>query len=178
MSVCLPQADRPNILTFLRKHKNEQASIQKPDGSYPQLSIILAVIDHIHGCVVVKIRRPAQRDTVLLLVDSILRTVEKKLHRLSVYTICGGIQTKSGEPKPAAFPYFLFPACHFLPYLMISEIVPAPTVLPPSRIAKRRPFSIATGVCSVIASSMLSPGMHISVPSGSFADPVTSVVRK
>ncbi len=64
------------------------------------------------------------------------------------------------------------------PYLIISEIVPAPTVLPPSRIANRRPFSIATGVCSVISSWMLSPGMHISVPAGSFAEPVTSVVRK
>jgi hypothetical protein len=37
-------------------------------------------------------------------------------------------------------------------YLMISEMVPAPTVRPPSRIAKRKPFSIATGVCSVISS--------------------------
>src|SRR5262249_37093064 len=63
-------------------------------------------------------------------------------------------------------------------YLMISEMVPAPTVRPPSRIAKRRPFSMATGVCSVISSAMLSPGITISVPSGSFAEPVTSVVRK
>ena len=61
---------------------------------------------------------------------------------------------------------------------MISEIVPAPTVRPPSRIAKRRPFSIATGVCSVISRPMLSPGITISVPSGNFAEPVTSVVRK
>ena len=34
----------------------------------------------------------------------------------------------------------------------ISVIVPAPTVRPPSRIAKRRPFSIATGVISSISS--------------------------
>ena len=61
---------------------------------------------------------------------------------------------------------------------MISEMVPAPTVLPPSRMAKRRPFSMATGVPSVMSSEMLSPGITISVPSGSFADPVTSVVRK
>ena len=66
----------------------------------------------------------------------------------------------------------------FTHYLMISLIVPAPTVRPPSRMAKRRPFSMATGVCSVISSWMLSPGITISVPSGSFADPVTSVVRK
>src|SRR5271156_671990 len=63
-------------------------------------------------------------------------------------------------------------------YWMMSVMVPAPTVRPPSRIANLRPFSIATGVCSSISSEMLSPGITISVPSGSFADPVTSVVRK
>jgi len=31
-------------------------------------------------------------------------------------------------------------------YVTISLIVPAPTVWPPSRMAKRKPFSIATGV--------------------------------
>ncbi len=60
----------------------------------------------------------------------------------------------------------------------ISVIVPAPTVRPPSRIAKRRPFSMATGVISSISSATLSPGITISTPSGNFATPVTSVVRK
>ena len=64
------------------------------------------------------------------------------------------------------------------PYARISEIAPAPTVRPPSRIANRNPFSIATGVCNSISNWMLSPGITISVPSGSFAVPVTSVVRK
>jgi hypothetical protein len=64
-----------------------------------------------------------------------------------------------------------------LPY-SISVIVPAPTVRPPSRIAKRSPFSIATGVISSISSVTLSPGITISTPSGNFATPVTSVVRK
>src|SRR5258707_117466 len=73
---------------------------------------------------------------------------------------------------PSVFPS----ACYR--YLMISLMVPAPTVRPPSRIAKRRPFSMATGVCSSISSCTLSPGITISVPSGSFAVPVTSVVRK
>ena len=63
-------------------------------------------------------------------------------------------------------------------YCRISLMVPAPTVRPPSRIANLRPFSMATGVCSSISSEMLSPGITISVPSGSFAEPVTSVVRK
>lgn len=63
-------------------------------------------------------------------------------------------------------------------YLTILVTRPAPTVRPPSRIAKRRPSSIATGWIRVTAMSTLSPGMTISVPSGSFTTPVTSVVRK
>ena len=63
-------------------------------------------------------------------------------------------------------------------YSTISEIVPAPTVLPPSRMAKRSPFSIAIGVISVISIATLSPGITISTPSGNVATPVTSVVRK
>ena len=65
-----------------------------------------------------------------------------------------------------------------LRYLIISAIVPAPTVWPPSRIANRKPFSIATGVISSITRLTLSPGITISVPSGNSAIPVTSVVRK
>src|SRR5204863_6674309 len=63
------------------------------------------------------------------------------------------------------------------PYSMISEIVPEPTVRPPSRIAKREPFSIATGTISSPVIAVLSPGITISTPSGSFSVPVTSVVR-
>ena len=40
------------------------------------------------------------------------------------------------------------------------------------------PFSSATGVISSISRATLSPGITISTPSGSFATPVTSVVRK
>jgi hypothetical protein len=65
-----------------------------------------------------------------------------------------------------------------LHYSMIFEIVPAPIVRPPSRIAKRIPSSIATGVMSSAVISMLSPGITISVPAGSSTVPVTSVVRK
>src|SRR5215210_656453 len=63
-------------------------------------------------------------------------------------------------------------------YSMISETTPEPTVRPPSRMANRRPWSMAIGWISSIVISMLSPGMTISVPSGRFAMPVTSVVRK
>ena len=63
-------------------------------------------------------------------------------------------------------------------YCTISEIVPAPTVWPPSRIAKRRPFSMATGVINSMTRLTLSPGITISVPAGNSATPVTSVVRR
>src|SRR5688572_7739993 len=68
-------------------------------------------------------------------------------------------------------------ALHF-PYSIILATTPAPTVLPPSRMAKRRPCSMAMGVISVTTIFTLSPGITISVPFGSSTDPVTSVVRK
>ena len=55
---------------------------------------------------------------------------------------------------------------------------PAPTVRPPSRMAKRRPSSMAMGWMSSTVISVLSPGMTISVPEGRVTTPVTSVVRK
>ena len=64
------------------------------------------------------------------------------------------------------------------PYSMISVTAPAPTVCPPSRIAKRKPFSSATGVISDTSQLTLSPGITISTPAGNFTSPVTSVVRK
>ena len=63
-------------------------------------------------------------------------------------------------------------------YSIIVATRPDPTVRPPSRIAKRSPCSIATGWISSIVISTLSPGMHISVPSGRLITPVTSVVLK
>jgi hypothetical protein len=63
-------------------------------------------------------------------------------------------------------------------YSRISETVPAPTVLPPSRIANLNPFSIAIGLINSISNCELSPGITISTPSGNCATPVTSVVRK
>jgi hypothetical protein len=52
-------------------------------------------------------------------------------------------------------------------YLMILVTEPAPTVRPPSRMAKRRPSSMAIGWISVTVISVVSPGMTISLPSGS-----------
>ena len=62
--------------------------------------------------------------------------------------------------------------------VMILDTTPDPTVRPPSRIAKRRPDSIAIGAISSTSNFRLSPGITISVPSGSVTVPVTSVVRK
>src|SRR5690606_24288529 len=66
------------------------------------------------------------------------------------------------------------PALH----LMIDATTPAPTVRPPSRMAKRSFSSMAIGTISVTSIATLSPGITISTPSGSDTTPVTSVVRK
>ena len=63
-------------------------------------------------------------------------------------------------------------------YARMLDTTPEPTVLPPSRIAKRRPSSQAMGVMSSTVISTLSPGRHISTPAGSSMIPVTSVVLK
>src|SRR4051812_34900121 len=63
-------------------------------------------------------------------------------------------------------------------YLRILVTRPAPTVRPPSRMANRRPSSMAIGWISSTVISVLSPGMTISVPAGRVTTPVTSVVRK
>ena len=84
-----------------------------------------------------------------------------------------GLRTTSGRSFASAC------ACDLaIRYSMTSVTTPAPTVRPPSRIANRSSFSIAIGLISSTVICTLSPGITISTPSGSFADPVTSVVRK
>ena len=61
---------------------------------------------------------------------------------------------------------------------MILVTRPAPTVRPPSRMAKRNPSSMAIGLPNSTVIVTLSPGITISVPSGNWIVPVTSVVRK
>ena len=61
-------------------------------------------------------------------------------------------------------------------YSIILVTTPAPTVWPPSRIAKRKPSSIATGVISFTSISALSPGIIMSCLKDN--SPVTSVVLK
>ena len=62
-------------------------------------------------------------------------------------------------------------------YSRIFSTRPAPTVRPPSRIAKRCFSSKATGAMSLTSILMVSPGITISTPSGKMTSPVTSVVR-
>src|SRR5215217_4781369 len=60
---------------------------------------------------------------------------------------------------------------------IILVTTPAPTVLPPSRMAKRICSSRATVVISSTSTVTLSPGITILMPSGNITEPVTSVVR-
>ena len=63
-------------------------------------------------------------------------------------------------------------------YLTILVTTPAPTVFPPSLIAKFKFSFIAIGVISLTENFPSSPGITISVPEGSVTSPVTSVVLK
>ena len=63
-------------------------------------------------------------------------------------------------------------------YLIILVTTPAPTVLPPSLIAKLSFSLMAIGVISLTLNFASSPGIIISVPDGSVTSPVTSVVLK
>ena len=63
-------------------------------------------------------------------------------------------------------------------YLIILVTTPAPTVLPPSLIAKFKLSFIAIGVINLTVNFPSSPGITISVPEGNVTSPVTSVVLK
>src|SRR4029453_6446866 len=71
-----------------------------------------------------------------------------------------------------------FRLSRFRPQAMMEATTPAPTVRPPSRMAKRSPSSMAIGAISSTSIVTLSPGITISVPCGRITCPVTSVVRK
>ena len=63
-------------------------------------------------------------------------------------------------------------------YLIIFVTTPAPTVFPPSRMAKFKFWLIAIGVINFTLNFPSSPGITISVPEGRVTSPVTSVVLK
>jgi hypothetical protein len=97
--------------------------------------------------------------------------------------------TRPSPPWPALLARILHPSRIILPlqqegllhksaHATILDTTPAPTVRPPSRMANRKPSSMAMGAIKATCILMLSPGMTISTPSGSLTLPVTSVVRK
>jgi hypothetical protein len=88
------------------------------------------------------------------------------------------VQNKKNPASLSGDRVFLNSALAGEAYLSIALTTPAPTVRPPSRIVKRWPTSMAIGAMSLMPSATLSPGITISVPSGSSTVPVTSVVRK
>src|SRR3954451_16527326 len=95
--------------------------------------------------------------------------------RESRHELCVSLRRAKGGPNFGPPEHGL---CKPRAYSWIPVTTPEPTVRPPSRMAKRRPSSMAIGWISSIVISTLSPGMTISVPSGRLATPVTSVVRK
>ncbi len=83
-----------------------------------------------------------------------------------------------GKNLPTSQTHRTSPGDEIVNYSRILVTTPEPTVLPPSRIAKRTFSTIAIGLPSVTCILTLSPGMHISAPPSSDDSPVTSVVRK
>jgi hypothetical protein len=78
------------------------------------------------------------------------------------------VNGRRGEVHPAAHPVVQSSG---------SVTVPAPTVRPPSRIAKPMPPAIATGSPSSTVAATVSPGSAIPPPARS-TSPTTSVVRR
>src|SRR3569833_921700 len=115
-----------------------------------------------------------------------LRGLHDLTRALNEQLVIVGLQTDAdARGGHGSFPYYLAETAaatalsgFFATSPSIIVTTPAPTVLPPSRIANRRPCSHAIGDTSSTSNLMLSPGITISVPAGSVAVPVTSVVRK
>ena len=118
------------------------------------------------------------------------RALLQRLHTRMIVR-CGGTINRRPHPlrRPPAVvrcpPFYARPRWDGVPlmlwrqrYSIILLTTPDPTVRPPSRMANRRPFSIAIGAISSTLNFRLSPGITISVPSGRATVPVTSVVRK
>lgn len=92
-------------------------------------------------------------------------------HRTRCFCCCRKRQEKA---KPGRGKRIIF---SYLDYAEIFATTPAPTVRPPSRMAKRVPSSKAIGAPKITFIVMSSPGITISTPAGNSISPVTSVVR-
>ena len=77
-------------------------------------------------------------------------------------------ERRDSNPQPPVLETGALPVeLHSSNYEIISVTTPDPTVRPPSLIAKRTPLSIAIGAIISTSIEILSPGITISVPSGS-----------
>ena len=110
------------------------------------------------------------------------RGIHDLLCRLIDHSVIKRLQSNSNLLLSVLYSHIvnslLEPCEGYHPHSMTLATTPAPTVRPPSRMAKRRPSSIAIGAIRVALILTLSPGMTISTPSGNTHSPVTSVVRK
>src|SRR5262249_39358616 len=110
--------------------------------------------------------------------DAVIERLEPDADVLAVHG-CSNERIVNGEQRMETrkrlsmrqFPALPFPVRRSLPCCSRQSVMvtttPAPTVLPPSRMAKRCFSSIAIGVISSTSIVALSPGMIISVPAGS-----------
>lgn len=88
------------------------------------------------------------------------------------------IHTELPEPKLSSVLFIKNQKSqHFAFYSTSLETTPAPTVLPPSRMANRSPTVIGILLSSSMVHATLSPGITICTSSGSMNFPVTSAVR-
>src|SRR6516162_372766 len=104
--------------------------------------------------------------------DAVIERLEPDPNILAVHgcSDSGKLRTSEGRrrtriPLPISHPPFRRRSS--VVYSVIDTTTPAPTVLPPSRIANRCFSSIAIGVINSTSIAALSPGMIISVPAGS-----------
>jgi len=72
----LSKTDRPDVLAFLRKNECVEPRIQKSKGTYPYLSVIFPVVDHEQRRIEIEVGHKAKRYPMLLLVDTVFRTIE------------------------------------------------------------------------------------------------------
>ena len=103
------------------------------------------------------------------------------LNGLSIIYISSFWQERRGSnPQPPVLETGTLPIeLHsYRVYSIIFVTTPAPTVLPPSLIAKLSFSFIAIGVINLTVNLASSPGITISVPEGNSTSPVTSVVLK
>ena len=107
-------------------------------------------------------------------------TLCKNLKGFNIFLIHVWQERRESNPQPPVLETGALPIeLHsYGAYSKIFVTTPAPTVLPPSRMAKFNFSLIAIGVINLTVNLASSPGITISVPEGRVTSPVTSVVLK